>query len=99
MNGKPAARITDPTSCPVSGHGNNPIASGSPDVIFDNLGAARQGDVTACGGELVGNIIPNVLINGKPAATLGSTGSHGDVVIGGSGTVIIGTNHTPVQCR
>jgi hypothetical protein len=36
-----------------------------------------------------------VLINGKPAATLGSLGDHGSVVIGGSGTVIIGTSHTP----
>ncbi|MEN1585876.1 hypothetical protein AAIH44_34385, partial [Pseudomonas aeruginosa] len=25
MSGKPAARVTDPTTCPVPGHGSNPI--------------------------------------------------------------------------
>lgn len=34
MSGKPAARVTDLTSCPLSGHGVNPIASGSPDVFL-----------------------------------------------------------------
>lgn len=94
MSGKPAARLSDPTACPVPGHGVNPIANGSPDVLFDGLSAARQGDSSACGGALVGNVIPNVLINGKPATTLGSIGSHGNVVIGGSGTVLIGTSHS-----
>ncbi|HCF4145485.1 TPA: PAAR domain-containing protein [Pseudomonas aeruginosa] len=67
MSGKPAARVTDPTTCPVPGHGSNPIAHGSPDVVFDGL----------------------------PAATLGSIGAHGNVVIGGSGTVLIGDVFTP----
>ncbi|NQD97055.1 hypothetical protein HP532_30805, partial [Pseudomonas sp. CrR25] len=62
MSGKPAARVTDPTACPVPGHGTNPITAGSPDVQFDNLPAARQGDPTACGSALAGNVIPNVLI-------------------------------------
>ncbi|MDH1541796.1 DUF2235 domain-containing protein [Stutzerimonas stutzeri] len=95
MSGKPAARLGDPIACPKTGHGTNPIASGSPDVFFDGLPAARAGDTTACGSTLTSNLIPNVLINGKPAATLGSLGDHGSVVIGGSGTVIIGTSHTP----
>jgi len=90
MSGKPAARLGDPTACPKTGHGNNPIATGSPDVLFDGLPAARLGDATGCGSALSGNLIPNVLINGKPAATLGSAGVHGDVIVGGSGTVIIG---------
>lgn len=30
---KPAARLTDPTSCPMPGHGAQSIASGSPDVF------------------------------------------------------------------
>ncbi|MCQ4287410.1 DUF2235 domain-containing protein [Pseudomonas stutzeri] len=90
MSGKPAARLGDPTACPKTGHGNNPIASGSPDVLFDSLPAARLDDATGCGSALSGNLIPNVLINGKPAATLGSVGVHGDVIVGGSGTVIIG---------
>lgn len=95
MSGKPAARLGDSSSCPKTGHGNNPIASGSPDVFFDGLPAARAGDSTGCGSALSSNLVPNVLINGKPAATLGSLGDHGSVVIGGSGTVIIGTSHTP----
>ncbi|TWC37700.1 putative Zn-binding protein involved in type VI secretion [Pseudomonas sp. SJZ079] len=95
MSGKPAARVTDPTACPVPGHGTNPITAGSPDVLFDNLPVARQGDPTACGSALAGNVMPNVLINGMPATTLGSIGSHGNVVIGGSGSVVVGNSHTP----
>jgi uncharacterized Zn-binding protein involved in type VI secretion len=37
MSGKPAARVTDPTACPLPGHGTNPIASGSPNMNFDGL--------------------------------------------------------------
>lgn len=93
MSGQPAARLGDPTACPLPGHGTNPIAAGSPDVLFDGLPAARQGDASACGGAMSGNLIANVLINGQPAAVLGSVGSHGNVVVGGSGTVLIGTAH------
>ncbi|GFM64236.1 hypothetical protein PSCICJ_03540 [Pseudomonas cichorii] len=95
MSGKPAARVSDPTACPVSGHGTNPIAAGSGDVFFDGLPAARQGDASACGGAMVGDLATTVLINGKPAATVGSVGSHGNIVTAGSGTVIIGNSHTP----
>ncbi len=90
MSGKPAARQSDPTSCPLPGHGTNPIATGSPDVLFDNLPAARMTDTSACGSPIVGAVASTVFINGLPAATLGSTGGHGSVVVGGSGTVIIG---------
>lgn len=93
MSGKPAARLGDPTDCPKKGHGTNPIAAGSPDVLFDGLPAARMGDASACGGAMSGDLIPNVLINGQPAAVLGSVGSHGNVVVGGSGTVMIGATH------
>ncbi|APU28243.1 hypothetical protein UYA_00400 [Ectopseudomonas alcaliphila JAB1] len=92
MSGKPAARLSDPTACPIPGHGTNPIAAGSPDVLFDSLPAARMGDASACGGAMAGAVIPTVLINGKPAAVVGSVGSHGNVVVSGSGTVIIGTS-------
>ncbi len=95
MSGKPAARLGDPTDCPKKGHGANPIAAGSPDVLFDGLPAARMGDPTSCGSALASAAIPTVLINGKPATTVGTTGDHGNPVIAGSGTVIIGTSHTP----
>ncbi|WP_205588517.1 PAAR domain-containing protein, partial [Pseudomonas aeruginosa] len=89
MSGKPAARVTDPTTCPVPGHGSNPIVQGSPDVVFDGLPAARQGDTSACGSPMISAVSSTVLINGLPAVTLGSIGAHGNVVIGGSGTVLI----------
>lgn len=54
MSGKPAARVTDPTACPLPGHGTNPIATGSGDVFFDGLATARQGDASACGGAMSG---------------------------------------------
>ncbi|QQZ44196.1 PAAR domain-containing protein [Pseudomonas sp. SK3(2021)] len=95
MSGKPAARVTDPTSCPLPGHGVNPIAAGSSDVLFDGLAAARQGDQSACGSPIVGEVASTVLINGKPAATVGSIGAHGNSIVSGSGTVIIGNAHTP----
>ncbi len=95
MSGKPAARVSDPTACPLPGHGTNPIAAGSGDVFFDGLPAACQGDASACGSALVGDLATTVLINGKPAATVGSVGAHGNKVTAGSGTVIIGNSHTP----
>lgn len=38
---------------------------------------------------------PDVVFDSLPAATLGSIGAHGNVVIGGSGTVFIGDVFTP----
>lgn len=95
MSGKPAARLSDPTACPKTGHGTNPIAAGSSNVFFDGLAAARQGDASACGGAMSGGLATTVLINGKPAATVDSVGTHGNKVTAGSGTVIIGNSHTP----
>lgn len=92
MSGKPAARVSDPTVCPIPGHGSNPIVAGSPDVLFDSLPAARMGDPTGCGSTLASAVIPTVLINGKPATTIGTVGSHGNVVVAGSGTVLIGAS-------
>ena len=90
MSGKPAARQTDPTTCPIPGHGTNPIATGSPNVLFDGLPAARMADTTTCGGSIVGAVSSTVFINGMPATTVGSSSNHGGVIIAGSGTVIIG---------
>ncbi|MEW7854730.1 PAAR domain-containing protein [Pseudomonas chlororaphis] len=92
---KPAARQTDSTSCPIPGHGTNPIATGSPTVFFDGLPAARQDDVCTCGSTLSTGLASTVFINGKNAATIDTGGTHGSIVIGGSGTIIIGDVHTP----
>ena len=90
MSGKPAARLGDPTACPKTGHGTNPIASGSPDVLIDGIAAARMGDTTACGSSLVNGVAGTVLINGKPAAMLSTSGNHDNPVTAASGTVLIG---------
>ncbi|MBU1332174.1 MAG: PAAR domain-containing protein [Gammaproteobacteria bacterium] len=92
---KPAARLSDPTSCPIPGHGTNPIAAGSPNVLFDGLPAARETDQSACGSPLVSGLSSTVFINGLHAATVSSSGAHGNSVIAGSATVIIGDSHSP----
>jgi uncharacterized Zn-binding protein involved in type VI secretion len=86
MSAKPAARKGDPTA----DGDNNPIDSGSPDVLFDGLPAAREGDTTECGSELCDQLSSTVLINGKAAVMVDSEGSAGNVVMSGSGTVLIG---------
>ncbi|WP_223516647.1 PAAR domain-containing protein [Pseudomonas sp. GL-B-19] len=50
MSGKPAARKTDSVSCPRCG--GTAIESGSPNVFFDGLPAARVTDCTTCGSVL-----------------------------------------------
>jgi uncharacterized Zn-binding protein involved in type VI secretion len=92
---KPAARVSDPTDCPQANHGANPIVSGSADVFFEGLPAARQGDTTECGSSLVSGLSSTVVINGKPAAMVGSIGSCGNTVVSGAGTIVIGDVHTP----
>ena len=56
MSGKPAARVTDPTACPLPGHGTNPIVIGSPNVNFDGLAAGRMTDKSACGSPITGAV-------------------------------------------
>ncbi|WP_421684505.1 PAAR domain-containing protein [Stutzerimonas urumqiensis] len=90
MSGKPAARLGDPTFCPVPGHGTPALESGSPVVLFNNLPAARLGGTAGCGQAVSGAYSATVFINGRNAATIGSTLSHGGVIIGGSGDVLIG---------
>lgn len=88
MSGKPAARLGDAVACPKCG--TTALVQGSTDVAFDGLPAATLGHACGCGAALSAAVIPAVLINGRPAAVLGSLTSHGGVVIGGSGSVIIG---------
>ncbi len=90
MSGKPAARLSDSTTCPVPGHGITPVQTGSPNVQINSLPAARLGDTTGCGQAISGAFSSSVIINGQNAATLGSTLSHGGVIISGSGNVLIG---------
>jgi uncharacterized Zn-binding protein involved in type VI secretion len=47
------ARMGDKTSCPLPGHGSNPIAAGDATCIVDGKPVARHGDPTACGAKLI----------------------------------------------
>ncbi|MEB0044686.1 MULTISPECIES: PAAR domain-containing protein [unclassified Pseudomonas] len=93
MSGKAAARKTDTVSCPRCG--GAAIESGSPNVFFDGLPAARVTDCTTCGSILTIAAMPSVQINGQAALVTGSQGTHGDTITGGSSTIIIGNSFTP----
>jgi len=47
------ARMGDKATCPIKGHGTNPIVSGDPTFIVDGKPVAREGDKTACGATLI----------------------------------------------
>ncbi|ARH19241.1 hypothetical protein J2Y72_000949 [Pseudomonas aeruginosa] len=95
MSGKPAARVSDPTACPLPGHGSNPIVVGSADVFFDGLAAARQGDASAwcCTASMPGSSMrssemgANRVDYGKTTDTVGfrSSGQKCHCGFGGSG--------------
>jgi uncharacterized Zn-binding protein involved in type VI secretion len=52
--GKQIARLGDKVTCPRRGHGDSPvITSGDPTCLVDGKPAARHGDVTSCGAELI----------------------------------------------
>lgn len=93
MSGKPAARKTDTVSCPRCGR--TAIESGSPNVFFDGLPAARVTDCTTCGSILTMAAMSSVQINGQAALVTGSQGTHGDTITGGSSSIIIGNSFTP----
>jgi uncharacterized Zn-binding protein involved in type VI secretion len=86
----PIARITD-----MGAHGDV-MAMGSGNVLANNLGVHRQFDAFVCpivgAGVTVGNVSPTVMVNGIPAAKLGSVGVcfGGTVIVTGSGNVNVG---------
>ena len=96
-----AARLGDI----ASGHGcfpATPITSGSPDVLINNIPAARKGDTVQahaclCSKKPHGVHSRNlsggsnaVFINGLPAARLGDAINCGGVILSASSDVIIG---------
>lgn len=97
MPGKPAARLTDMHTCPMSTgpvpHVGGPIVSpGCPTVLIGKLPAARVSDQATCVGP------PDVIVVGAfttlvgklPAARVGDQTAHGGVVTLGEFTVLIG---------
>ncbi|MGF1688954.1 PAAR domain-containing protein [Photobacterium japonica] len=63
--------------------------------------AARQGDMMVCIGppDSIKGGSGSVSINGKPAARMGDSTSHGGVVMGGSGNVFIGDSAGPSSAQ
>lgn len=96
--GKPAARIGDAHTCPkrenARSHEGGPILEGSTDFIIGGKPAARVGDRVRCNGstDMIVEGDPTVLINNRPAARMGDKTAHGGVVVGGCGSVLIGTS-------
>ncbi|WP_342752135.1 type VI secretion system PAAR protein [Vibrio sp. JC009] len=96
-----AVKVGD-TGTEHDGFPATPVTSGSPDVNFDNMPAARVGDSLAPHskpkhpphGRTVASGSSTVFINGKPAAITGGAISCGGVTIG-SGTVNIGDKYEP----
>lgn len=96
----PAARLTDMHVCPMETPGLPPIphvggpidGPGAPTVLIGELPAACEGDMLVCVGppdEIVLGF-PTVLIEGRPAAFLGSMCAHGGTVVSGFPMVEIG---------
>jgi len=97
MPGKPASRLTDLHTCPMSTgpvpHVGGPIvAPGCPTVLIGSLPAARVTDQCVCVGPpdiiVVGAF--TTLIGKLPAARIGDQTAHGGVITVGLPTVLIG---------
>jgi len=97
---KPAARVTDMHSCPMSTPATPPIPHvGGPilppcstNILIGNLPAARLSDkalcITAMDAIVQGSA--TVLFNNLPAARMGDMTTHGGAIISGMVTVLIG---------
>ena len=95
--GKPAARITDMHTCPLSDgpkpHVGGPVLPpGEPTVLMEGLPAARVGDMAVCAGPPDTIVLGSttVFIGGSPAARMGDLTAHGGSIAAGSPTVLIG---------
>ncbi len=73
--------------------GDDEVSTGSPNVVWGQLAAARVGDLTIHGDTVaVGSA--SVFVNGRPAARVGDATLKGGVIIRGNATVIIGGGTT-----
>ncbi|WP_223456705.1 MULTISPECIES: PAAR domain-containing protein [unclassified Pseudomonas] len=53
VNGKPVALVDDDVSCPIPGHGVNPIVEGSPDWSENGRAMVVNGCRSACGCQML----------------------------------------------
>jgi len=95
--GFPAARIGDMHLCPMVAPGpcphiGGPIIVGSPNVITGGMPQARVGDkaICCCPPGTISAGSSGVIVNGKAAARLTDTTAHGEKIIMGCPTVLIG---------
>lgn len=54
--GKPVARVGDLVSCPIKGHGVNPIIEGQPAFTDQGKQVALDGHKSACGCSLISSL-------------------------------------------
>lgn len=96
--GKPAARINDMHTCPMSTPGGTPhvggpiLPPGEPMVLIEGIPAATVGSMAACAGDpdTIVHGSATVFIGGKPAARMGDPTAHGGRIAAGSPIVLIG---------
>lgn len=96
--GQPAARLTDMHVCPMVNPGPVPHVGGpiagpcAPTVLIGGLPAARVSDMAICVGppDTIAKGSMTVFISGLPAARLGDMTAHGDNIVVGFPTVLIG---------
>jgi uncharacterized Zn-binding protein involved in type VI secretion len=96
----PAARLTDPHTCPMTAPGLPPVphvggpivGPGVPTVLIGKMPAAVLGDNCVCVGppDSIVKGSATVLIGGRPAARMGDTTAHGGTIVLGCATVLIG---------
>lgn len=53
---KPVARVGDLVSCPIPGHGVNPIVEGEANLLDEGKKIALDGHKTACGCSLISTL-------------------------------------------
>lgn len=56
IHGKPIARLGDQVSCPIPGHGVNPIVEGDSDYKVNGIPVALEGHKSACSCSLIGSV-------------------------------------------
>lgn len=97
--GKPAATLTSMHICPkVTAkvpHVGGPVVVSSLSVTIGGLPAARKDDRLICVGppDSISQGSGSVFINGKPAARMGDSTSHGGKIVIGNPTVLIGEKY------
>lgn len=101
--GKPAARFSDSTVCPLPMHGKGAIYQGAVSVVINKQAAARVGDMAMCPGSaaapatmssaksggagMAGSDCDNGKCDQGPSG--GGAGGGADIVAFGSGSVFI----------